>query len=134
MTETTIAPVAAVRQLLQEVVAAWAANDADAFADLYTEDAAVILPGGVYHRDREQIRGFMRAAFDGPFKGSKSVDTQESVRLIGDDVAVVVSLSGIRLAGEEEVPAERMRRASWVLARKADGWLVESYHNCALNA
>jgi len=35
----------AVRAVLQAVYAAWADNDADAFAALYVEDATVVHPG-----------------------------------------------------------------------------------------
>jgi uncharacterized protein (TIGR02246 family) len=122
----------AVREVLQNMVAAWTANDAAAFAALYTENASVVTPG-TYVQGRDDIRSGMAAGFAGPLKGSKSIDTQESVRIIGD-AAVVVSLSGILMAGEDELPAERLRRATWVLSRQGGGeWLVESYHNCSAN-
>lgn len=120
----------AVRELLHALVAAWAANDADAFADRYTDDATVVLPGGVFHQGREEVRRYMAAAFAGPLKGSTSVDEPEHVRLLGDRAAVVVSRSGFRLPGEETLPADRLRRATWVLSRHDDGWRVEAYHNC----
>jgi hypothetical protein len=41
----------AVRDVLQELYAAWADNDADAFAALYLDDATVVMPG-VFHQGR----------------------------------------------------------------------------------
>lgn len=120
----------AVREVLHALVAAWAANDADAFADRYADDATVVLPGGVFHQGREEVRRYLAGAFAGPLRGSTSVDEPESVRLVGDDAAVVVSRSGFLLPGEETLPADRLRRATWVLTRRDDGWRVAAYHNC----
>ncbi|GAA4573558.1 SgcJ/EcaC family oxidoreductase [Micromonospora coerulea] len=120
----------AVREVLHALVAAWAANDADAFADRYADDATVVLPGGVFHQGREEVRRYLSAAFAGPLEGSTSVDEPENVRLLGDDAAVVVSRSGFLLPGEETVPADRRRRATWVLSWHGDGWRVAAYHNC----
>lgn len=121
----------AVREVLAGTVAAWAAQDAHSFAERYAPDATVVLPGGVSLRGRTEIREFMAAAFAGPRKGTRSVDEQESVRIIGD-AAVVVSRSGVLLPGEQAVAPERMRRATWTLARHDGWWLVEAYHNCPL--
>ncbi|HKD99351.1 MAG TPA: SgcJ/EcaC family oxidoreductase [Micromonosporaceae bacterium] len=118
----------AVRDVLAATVAAWSANDAHAFAELYAADATVVLPG-VFLRGREELRTFMAAGFAGPRKGTRSVDVQESVRIVGD-AAVVVSRSGVLLPGEQEVPPERLRRATWTLAKHDGWWLVEAYHNC----
>jgi uncharacterized protein (TIGR02246 family) len=135
MTKTGTAPTRtsdnqAVRDVLGGIVAAWAANDADAFAGFYADDATVVLPGGVFHVGRNEIRAYMAAGFAGPMKGSRSVDEQENVRFIGDNAAIVVSRSGFQLPGENRVPADRLRRATWVLSKRDDRWLVEAYHNC----
>ncbi|MGW5672005.1 YybH family protein [Micromonospora sp. NPDC003776] len=120
-----------VRDLLHALVAAWAAGDADAFAGRYADDATVVLPGGVFHRGRAEVRRYMADGFAGPLRGSTSVDEPEQVRIIGaGDTAVVVSRSGFLLPGEESLPADRLRRATWVLSRGAAGWRVEAYHNC----
>ena len=120
----------AVRELLHALVAAWAANDADAFAARYADDATVVLPGGVFHQGREEVRRYLAAAFAGPLRAPPRSTSRSSVRLVGDGTAVVVSRSGFRLPGEETLPADRLRRATWVLSRRDDGWRVEAYHNC----
>jgi uncharacterized protein (TIGR02246 family) len=121
----------AVRDVLAETAQAWGAQDADTFAELYTPDATVVLTGGVFLRGREQIRAFMAAAFTGRLAGTRSVDEQESVRIVGD-AAVAVSRSGYLLPGEDAVAPDRMRRATWTLARHDGRWLVEAYHNCGI--
>jgi hypothetical protein len=45
----------------------------------------------------------------------------------------VISLSGYQFPGETELPADRLRRATWVLTRDTGEWLVKAYHNCSVN-
>src|SRR4051794_34433835 len=96
---------------------AWAANDADAFAGVYTEDATVALHGGVSLSGREEIRAYMAKGFAGPFKGSRSCDEAESIRVHGD-TATVVSLSGVVMPGQAAAAPEHLRRATWTLVRQ----------------
>jgi uncharacterized protein (TIGR02246 family) len=119
----------AVRELLTRTVTAWTANDAAAFANLYAEDATVMLADGAYLRGRDEIRAYMAAGFAGRLGGSRGMDQPESVRLLGDDAAVVISLSGFVLAGETRPAADRRRRAVWTLSRRDGGWLVDAYAN-----
>jgi uncharacterized protein (TIGR02246 family) len=120
----------AVREILARSVKAWTANDADAFADLYAADATVMLAGGVFLRGRDEIRDYMAAGFAGPLGGTRGLDEVESVRPLGDDAAVAISLSGFLLDGETKPPADRLRRATWVLSRHEGAWSVDAYANC----
>src|SRR5215831_5185624 len=119
----------AVRGVLTDGVDAWARNDGDAFAELYTDDATVVLAGGVFLQGREQLRWYMLSKFAGPLKGTTGVDEPETVRFVSDDVAIVVGRSGFLLAGETELAPERTRRATYVLSKKDDAWRIESYTN-----
>ena len=131
---TTVQPEGehAVREVLRDVYTAWAENDAEAFAELYVEDATVVMPG-TYHENRDEVRVYMAAALAGPLKGSKAFDEPQNIRFLGDDVAVVTSEGGILMAGESELPDERRVRATWVLSRQDGKWLVAAYHNCPAN-
>ena len=117
----------AVRDLLAEIYRAWEDNDADAFVARYTDDATVVMPG-VLHRGRAAVRDAMAAGFAGPLKGSRAVDEPLELRFVGD-AAIVVSRAGILMAGEEALPAERERYATWVLTKRAGGWQVAAYAN-----
>jgi uncharacterized protein (TIGR02246 family) len=117
----------AVLAVLELLYAAWAAGDADAFAALYLDDATVVRPG-VLHRGRAAVRDFMAAAFAGPLKGSRGIDDQQDVRIIGD-TAIIVSRAGILMAGEQSLPAERERHATWVLCRRDGRWMIAAYSN-----
>lgn len=121
---------AAVKDVLASAVAAWDANDADAFAELYTDDASVITAGS-HQQGKETIRAFMAGGFAGPLKGTKSMEDPQDVRFVTDDVAVVTSLGGFIFAGEDKLRDDMERRATWVIVRRGNDWRVETYHNCA---
>jgi uncharacterized protein (TIGR02246 family) len=131
-TFTLTADDSAVRAVLRGIYAAWAANDADAFAASYVEDATVVMPG-VYRKGQDEIRAYMAAGFAGPLKGSRAIDEPQSIRLLGADTAIVVSEGGILMAGETDVPAGRQVRATWVLVKQDGQWLITSYQNCLAN-
>jgi uncharacterized protein (TIGR02246 family) len=120
----------AVRDVITAVGSAWAVGDVDAFAAQYAPDVTVVLPGGVHLQGRGAIRAFTAAGFAGPLKGSAITNDDVQVRMIGNDVAIAVSLGGTTMAGETEVAADRIRRATWVLSERAGTWLIEAYSTC----
>ena len=135
MTEHTTAEqndaIAEVRALFTDLYAAWADNDADAFASFYRDDATVVMPG-VRHLGKSAIRDSMAAGFEGPLKGSKAVDEPVDFRILGD-TAIVISKAGILMAGETDVPAEREATATWALTRQDGRWLIAAYANAPVS-
>ena len=128
-TIATVTPAEAeVLAVLDRLYDAWVANDADAFAALYTDDATVVRPGS-FNEGRDEVRASMAAAFAGPMKGSRAVDTPHSVRFYGPDTAIVISVAGILMAGETTLAPERLRRATWTLTRSNGRWMIAAYHN-----
>lgn len=134
MSNTSLAPKGdpptatdAILDLFRRLYAAWGDNDADAFVALYRPDATVVMPG-VLHRGREAVRAHMAAGFAGPLKGSRGVDEPLDIRVLGE-TAIVVSAAGILMAGEDELPTERRRHATWVLHRTDGAWAVAAYAN-----
>lgn len=121
---------AGVRDLLAELAAAWAAQDADGFAALYTQDATVVTSAG-YSRGKDEIRAFMTAGFAGRLKGTSTSEEPDRIRLVSDGVAIVNSVSAVVLPGEAAPRPEMLRRSTWVMTRVDNRWLVEAYHNCA---
>jgi uncharacterized protein (TIGR02246 family) len=129
---TTVNATDGVYAVIRAAYDAWADNDADAFAALYTDDATVVQPG-IYKKSKEDIRTSMAAAFVGPLKGSRVWDEPQSIRLIGSDAAVVISESGVLMAGETELPSARLVRCTWLLTRQEEQWYVAAYQNSAMS-
>jgi uncharacterized protein (TIGR02246 family) len=116
----------AVAAVLDEVYAAWAAGDADAFVAPYSEHANAVLPGS-YLRDRSAIRATMAEAFAGPLKGSTGVHQVQSIRFPAAETAIVISKGGIQFAGQARPAPETRSVDTWLLSRS---WRVEAFHNC----
>jgi uncharacterized protein (TIGR02246 family) len=75
------------------------------------------------------IRDMMAAGFEGPLKGSSTVDMQLSLRFVGRNVAIAIRESGIRFPGETTVPDERKVNATWVFEKRDGRWMIAAYHN-----
>ncbi len=117
-----------VRGVLAQMYVAWAAGDADAFTSVYADDATVVMPG-VFHRGRAAVRDYMAGAFAGPLKGSRGIDDPKDIRIIDGDTAILVSEAGILMPGEQQLPADRKRLATWVLSKRDGRWLTAAYTN-----
>jgi uncharacterized protein (TIGR02246 family) len=128
MSDSRAADEAAIQAVLVDSYKAWEAGDAAGMVASYTADATAIMPGSL-RGSRDVIRESMALAFAGPLKGSSTWNKQLSLRFAGRDAAVVVSESGILLAGENEVPDARKVNATWVFERRDGQWLIAAYHN-----
>ena len=119
----------AVRNALDGVIAAWANNDGDAFAERFGEDATIVTVEGLYAKGREPIRQLLTMLYAGPFKGSKVFQKVEDLRFVNDGAAVVIAWNGILMGGLTELPPEETRRATYVLSKHDGQWLVEAFQN-----
>ena len=126
MTGTLTQDEAAARAAIENVYAAWTANDADAFVADYTDDTIATLPGA-YLVGRDEVQRTKAGMFAGPFRGCRARHEVRAVRLLGD-TAIVHSRGTVVLSGQTD--PEPWDQETWVLARTAAGWRVLAYHNC----
>lgn len=119
---------AAAAKVPQRIVAAWAANDADAFADVFADDGIMILPN-VYLDSSERVRSFMTSAYQADYQGTSVTGEPLAIRVLSETSAVVVTRGGVLLPGETEVAPERAIRATWVLKKQDGDWVIASYQN-----
>nr|WTA64410.1 SgcJ/EcaC family oxidoreductase [Micromonospora sp. NBC_00855] len=111
-----------------QIIAAWQRHDADAFADVFTPDGTMILPG-LYRRGRDEIRDFMSTGFAGPYRGTQVTGEPFHVTFLGPDTALLLTKGGVLAPGEDTVAEERQIRASWLLAKRDGRWLLAAYQN-----
>jgi uncharacterized protein (TIGR02246 family) len=120
---------AAVRALLDRIYAAFAANDADVYADAYAEPAVAVMPGA-YPNGRVALQSAMRQLFAGPLAGATGEFDVQSIRYLGTDVAVVISRARVLLADQSDAAAVEPWLDTWVISRVSGTWQVESFHSC----
>lgn len=120
---------AAMATVPQRMIEAWAAHDAKAFSELFTDDGSLILPGRPLLRSKEQIHSFMAAAFAGPFKGTRVTGRPVNLRVISDDVGLLITDGGIVAAGASELADKDAIRASWLLVKRDRKWYLAAYQN-----
>ena len=112
------------------LVSAWAAQDAEAFSQLFIQDGTMILPG-VYKKGREDIRKHMEAGYAGPYKGTSVTGTPLEMKPLGSDAFALITVGGVLAPGEQEVSSKEAIRASWILVKDEDGtWRLAVYQNC----
>jgi uncharacterized protein (TIGR02246 family) len=124
---------AAVAAVPQRVVAAWANQDADAFARVFTEDGTVILPG-LFVKGRDKIRDYMTAAFAGPWKGTRVTGTPIDLKFLSAESGVLLTQGGVLAPGESDPSDEHAIRASWVVVKRDGQWQLASYQNSPRDA
>ncbi|MFE6610161.1 SgcJ/EcaC family oxidoreductase [Amycolatopsis sp. NPDC057786] len=126
--KVTDADKAAIAALTQKVIAAWAYHDADAFADVFTEDGTMILAGS-FADGREEIRAFLKDAYATNYKGTQVTGKPVSLRFLSADSAVLLTQGGVLYKGESEVADHNAIRASWTVARQDGEWRLAAYQN-----
>ncbi|GAB3463664.1 SgcJ/EcaC family oxidoreductase [Actinophytocola sediminis] len=117
-----------IASLTQKVIAAWAYHDADGFADLFIESGTMVL-AGVYRSGREQIREYLKEAYEGRYKGTQVTGKPLGIRVLGPDSAILLSRGGVLEAGESEVSRDGAVHASWVVVKQDGEWRLAAYQN-----
>jgi uncharacterized protein (TIGR02246 family) len=117
------------RKVVDEINDAWAKNDADLFADVYTDNASFILSGDRYFQGRNVIHQGLKMNFAGPHKGTSLITVVVEGKLVAPGVATLVTEGGVLLPGQTEPDWERALRATWVVVKEADRWRVAAYQN-----
>lgn len=115
------------------IMAAWAANDADLFAETFTENGSLLMQDSQL-TSRERIRAYMADGFKGPLQGAHVTGWPLSVTHLTDTVSMVVTQGGIILAGETEVAPEREIRATWIIVARDGRWRLLSHQSSPISA
>lgn len=111
------------------MVAAWAAHDAERFAELFTPDGTLILPG-VYKKGREEIAEFMSMGYAGPYRDTRVTGTPIDLKPLAEGAVALLTAGGVIASGETELADRDAIRASWILVKRDGRWQLAVYQNC----
>ncbi len=105
--------------------AAWDANDADAFAGVFTENGSILVDDEQLS-DPGAIRDFFAEAFAGDLRGTRLLVEPIEIKVLEPGVAVVITDGGVLYGDETEVPQERVVRGTWVTKQTDGEWRLVS--------
>jgi uncharacterized protein (TIGR02246 family) len=106
----------------------WERNDADIIADAFTDNGSMLL-GDEQLKGREAIRSYLADAFSAGFQGTKIHDDPAEIKVLGENVGLVISKGGLLSSGETSVPPDRENRNTWVVVKQQGEWRLLSYQS-----
>jgi uncharacterized protein (TIGR02246 family) len=104
----------------------WERNDADYFADTFTDNGSLLMKDDQL-TSRDEIRAYMSTGFEGYFRGARVRGWPLAVTFLDDTTALVVSQGGIVLDGETVTAPERQVRVTWVIVKQDEGLKLLSH-------
>jgi uncharacterized protein (TIGR02246 family) len=114
--------------LVDRFVRAWNAHDANALGELFTEEADFVNAEGQWSKGRAWIRAQLERAHATRFKGTTLVETNTTLRMAREDVAVLHfqwELSGELDAAGKRSPT-RHGIMQIVAVQEVRGWRILS--------
>jgi uncharacterized protein (TIGR02246 family) len=119
-----------VRDLMDQLVARWDAGDAEAYGELFSEDAVYVGYDGIRQEGRAGIVQMHGLLFAGVLRGSRLVGTRiEDIRAVGPDTAVLRATGTVVLRWQRGPAKRRFSRQTLVAQRTADGWQFVAFQN-----
>jgi uncharacterized protein (TIGR02246 family) len=95
---------------------------------VFTQDGTMVLPGQ-FIKGRDGIEEFMTEAYAAQYKGTRVTGSPVDFRMLGDDLAIIITEGGVLMPGESEVTPGRRIKATWVVVRDGTDWRLAAYHN-----
>jgi uncharacterized protein (TIGR02246 family) len=117
-----------VQELYRALLAAWNADDAEAFAASFADDGEVVGFDGSEMTGREAIARELGRIFADHATGSY-VGIVRGVRRIGDDAFLLRAVAGVVPAGADDLRPELNAVQSLVASWRDGRWQIDLYHN-----
>ena len=117
------------KALFQRVCQAWTDGDTAAYAACFTADCDYVSFDGTRAHGREQVIESHDKLFRGVLFGSALVGQVESIRHLGDGVAVMHATGSVLVAWRRRLPKRRLTRNTIVVVRGPEGWRCAAIHN-----
>ena len=115
--------------LFNRMCLAWTDGDARAYGACFTADCDYVSYDGTWQRGREPMVASHDKLFRGVLFGSALVGEVESIRYLGDHVALVHATGSVLVTWRTRLPKRRRTRNTIVAVRTPDGWRFTAIHN-----
>jgi uncharacterized protein (TIGR02246 family) len=132
---TGAADEAAIRRLMDNLVAAWNRGDAESFSARYRDDGTFTNVFGALHVGREEFLRRHAEVFRGFLQGTTITMGVRKLRFVRPDVAVLdadMAYAGFQTlpAGVQAMPDGLVHSSLlMVLAKDGSDWWIDAYHN-----
>ena len=127
-----LADEAAVRGLLDELMAGWNAGSGEAFAAPFAPDGDLVAFDGTRFRGRGEIVAFHQPLFDRWLRGTRLVGRVERVRFLSPNVAVMHARGSTVMRGEPRPSPSRDSIQTLVARREGGEWKLAAFQNTRL--
>lgn len=115
--------------LFERMCRAWTEGNARAYGACFTADCDYVSYDGYRERGREPMVASHDKLFRGVLYGSALVGSLESIRHLGDGVAVVHGTGSVQVAWRSRLPKRRLTLNTIVAVRCPEGWRFTAIHN-----
>lgn len=119
----------AIRELVEQLLACWAAGDAEAYAALFTPDADYVAFDGVLQKGHDEIIAVHKPLFEKWLKGSRLTARILSLRALSPDVVLVHMMGNTIMAGKQEPEPGRLSLQTLVAVKQEGAWRFTAFHN-----
>lgn len=116
---------AAIKARADTFTAGWNKHDAKVMAACWAADGDLIDPFGQSVKGRAEIEKYFADGFAGDMKDSTNALTNQMVRMLGSDAAVVdydATLAGMKTPEGSQVPPNK-HHVTFVMQRQGSDWL-----------
>jgi len=120
------------RELFENIAAAWNKGDAQLFASYYTEDCDYITFMGQHIKGRQANAAAHQILLDKFLKGSQLKKQIKSIQFLKEDIALIHGTGAVQLHWQKQ-PSEKSQSITTNVAVKENGeWKVRAFHNCRI--
>lgn len=124
----------AAQALYTQLMAAWNAGDAEAFAALFAEDGDLVAFDGTHLTGRRDIVDGHQQLFERWLKGTQLVGSVRRIRWLSPDIAVMHAVGGTIMRGKHEAEPARDSIQTLVAMRREGGWQLVAFQNTRLRS
>jgi uncharacterized protein (TIGR02246 family) len=115
--------------LFRRMCQSWLEGDAVAYGSCFTEDCDYVSFDGTRAQGRAAMVEAHDRLFGGVLFGSALVGEVETIRYLGEDVALLYGTGSVLVAWRTELPKRRLTRNTIVAVRTTEGWRFTAIHN-----